>query len=118
MFKMERRKELKQHYQEIAIVAGVYQIKNNVNGKMFVESTRNLKTINGVKFTLRNNTHFNRALQADWNEFGGEAFSIEILETLKIEKSDPSFNEKEALKDLEQKWLDQLQPYGERGYNK
>ena len=114
---MDRKRELKQQYQEIEIVAGVYQIKNNLNGKLFVESTRNLKTINGVKFTLNNNTHMNKLLQSDWNEFGKEAFSFEILEKLKKDEKDPYFNEKETLKKLEQKWFDQLQPYGENGYH-
>ena len=114
---MDRKKELKQQYQEIEVVAGVYQIKNNLNGKRFVESTRNLKTINGVRFTLNNNTHMNKLLQSDWNEFGKDAFSIEILEKLKKDAKDPYFNEKEALKKLEEKWFDQLQPYGENGYH-
>ena len=114
---MDRKKELKHQYQEIEIVAGVYQIKNNVNGKLFVESTRNLKTINGVKFTLNNNTHMNKELQSDWDNFGKEAFSFEILETLKKDESDPYFNEKEALKAMEQRWLEQLQPFQEKGYN-
>ncbi|RUL49607.1 MULTISPECIES: GIY-YIG nuclease family protein [Lysinibacillus] len=114
---MDRKKELKQQYQEIEVIAGIYQIKNNTNGKVLVESTRNLKTINGVKFTLNNNTHFNKQLQAEWNEFGKDAFTIEVLEALKKDESDPYFNEKESLKNLEQKWLDQLQPFGERGYN-
>ena len=114
---MDRKKELKHQYQEIEVVAGVYQIKNNVNGKLFVESTRNLKTINGVKFTLNNNTHMNKELQSDWDNFGKEAFSFEILETLKKDESDPYFNEKEALKAMEQKWFDRLQPFHENGYN-
>lgn len=114
---MDRKKELKHQYQEIEIVAGVYQIKNSLNGKLFVESTRNLKTINGVKFMLNNNTHINKELQSDWNEVGKEAFSFEILETLKKDESDPYFNAKEALKAMEQKWLEELKPYGENGYN-
>lgn len=117
MTNVERKKELKQMYQEIAIVAGIYQIKNNVNGKVFVESTRNLKTINGVKFTLNNNTHIHKELQADWNTFGKDAFTIEILETLKKDDTDPYFNEKEALTKLEEKWFEKLQPYGDRGYH-
>jgi len=114
---VDRKKELKHQYQEIEIVAGVYQIKNNVNGKLFVESTRNLKTINGVKFMLDNNTHKNNELQYDWNEHGKDAFSIDILEKLKKDESDPYFNEKEALKAMEQKWVDHLNPFGENGYN-
>lgn len=114
---MDRKKELKHMYQELETIAGVYQIKNNINGKRFVESTRNLKTINGVKFTLNNNTHMNKGLQSDWNEFGKDAFSIEILETLKKDENNPYYNEKEALKEMEQKWLEQWKPYGENGYN-
>ena len=114
---MERKKELKQQYQEIEIVGGVYQIKNTLNGKLFVEKTRNLKTINGVKFTLNNNTHINKKLQLDWNKYGKDAFSIDILEVLKKDERNPYYNEKEALKEMEQKWLDQLKPFDENGYN-
>ncbi|SOC23538.1 hypothetical protein SAMN05880501_115102 [Ureibacillus xyleni] len=113
---MDRKKELKHQYQEIEIIAGVYQIKNTENGKILIESTRNLKTINGVKFTLNNNTHFNKKLQKDWNKFGKDAFLIEVLETLKKEDS-PYFNEKEALKELEEKWLSKCQPFDDAGYN-
>ncbi|MCP1143363.1 GIY-YIG nuclease family protein [Lysinibacillus endophyticus] len=113
---MDRKKELKQQFLEVEIQAGVYQIKNMENGKVLIESTRNLKTINGVKFTLNNNTHFNKKLQEDWNIFGKDAFVIEVLETLEKEDS-PYFNEKEALKKLEEKWLAKCQPFGDAGYN-
>ncbi|MFT4413674.1 GIY-YIG nuclease family protein [Fredinandcohnia humi] len=113
---MDRKEELKQQYKEIEIEAGVYQIKNNKNQKIFIGSTRNLKTLNGVKFTLETGTSYNKELQKDWNHYGKDAFTFEILDILK-KKDDPYFNQKEALAELEQKWLDQLQPYGERGYN-
>lgn len=114
---MDHKKELKQRYKEIKIESGIYQIKNMINEKIFVGSTRNLKTLNGVKFTLENNTHFNKVLQEEWNHFGKSAFIFEVLENLE-KKTDPYFNEKEELERLEKKWLDQLQPFGEYGYNK
>ncbi|RFB15307.1 GIY-YIG nuclease family protein [Bacillus sp. HNG] len=116
---MDRKKELKQQYKETPIEAGVYQIKNTQTGKVFIGSTRNFKTLNGLKFSLEAGTAspMNRELQEDWRHYGASAFSIDILETLK-KKDDPYFNEKEALSELENKWLDQLQPYEERGYNK
>ena len=43
---MERKKELKQQYKETAIEAGIYQIKNTANNKVFVGSTKNFKTLN------------------------------------------------------------------------
>ncbi len=115
---MDRKKELKQQYKEITIEAGVFQIKNTTNEKIFISSTPNLKTLNGVKFMLQNNGHKNKALQEDWNQLGQDAFTIEILEKLKKNEEDPYYNKKEALGELEEKWLVQLQPFGDRGYNK
>ena len=113
---MDRKKELKQLYKEIPIEAGVFQIKNNKNQKIFIGSTRNLKTLNGVKLMLETGSHSNKELQEQWSQFGNAVFTIEVLEILK-KSDDPYYNEKEALRELEDKWLDQLQPYGERGYN-
>ena len=42
---MDRKKELKQLYKEIEIKAGIYQIKNIENEKIFVGSTRNLENV-------------------------------------------------------------------------
>ncbi|WP_010677938.1 GIY-YIG nuclease family protein [Bacillus timonensis] len=116
---MDRKKELKQQYKETPVEAGVYQIKNTQNGKLFIGSTRNFKTLNGLKFSLSSGTAspINKELQEDWSHYGASEFSINILEKLK-KKDDPYFNEKEALQALENKWLEELQPYGEQGYNK
>lgn len=115
---MDRKKALKQQYKEMAVEAGVFQIKNNINNKIFIGSTRNFKTLNGTKFSLETNTYTtNRELQKDWNQYGKDAFSFDILEKLK-KTDDPYYNEKEALAELEEKWLEKLQPYGEQGYNK
>lgn len=114
---MERKKELKQLYKEMRIDAGVYQIKNTKNNKILIGSTRNLKTLNGVKFMLEQGSHSNKELQEEWKEFGGEAFQIEVLEVLK-RKEEGFFDEKKELEKLEEKWLQQLKPYGERGYNR
>lgn len=114
---MDRKKELKQQYKETTVEAGVFQIKNKKNEKIFIGSTPNFKTLNGVKFMLQNNGHRNKELQEDWNQLGQESFTIEVLEKLKRNEEDPYYNEKEALGELEEKWLEQLQPFGDRGYN-
>ncbi|KAA9021769.1 GIY-YIG nuclease family protein [Niallia endozanthoxylica] len=114
---MDRKKALKQMFKETPVEAVVYQIKNLVNNKMFIGSTRNVKTLNGVKFQLETGTHSNKKLQEEWKHYGQDTFTVEVLETLK-KNDDPYYNEKEALADLEIKWLNQLQPYEERGYNK
>jgi hypothetical protein len=114
---MDRRKELVEQYKEMKIEAGIFQIRNTMNRKIFIGSSRNLRNLNGKQLELRMGTHRNKMLQNEWNEFGEQAFVIEVLDIL--EKKDTGyFDEKGALKKLEQKWLDQLQPYEERGYHK
>lgn len=114
---MNRKKELKQQFKEMSVEAGIYQIKNTVNNKILIGSTKNFKTLNGIKFSLETNGYTpNKELQKEWNQFGKDAFVIDIVEKLK-KHDDPYFNEKNALAELEEKWLEKLQPYGERGYN-
>ncbi|TCS93300.1 GIY-YIG nuclease family protein [Hazenella coriacea] len=115
---MDRKKELKQQFKETSVQAGIYQIKNTINNKILVGSTKNFKTLNGIKFMLETNRYTpNKELQKEWNQYGKDAFTFDILEKLK-KKDDPYFNEKEALSEIEEKWLEKLQPYGERGYNR
>lgn len=113
---MNRKQELKMLYKETKTEAGIYQIKNVRNGKVLIESTRNLKTINGKKFTMQQGNHSNPLLQKELREYGADAFEFEVLEVLKP-KDDPYFDLPDALAKLENKWLEQVQPYGERGYN-
>jgi hypothetical protein len=113
---MDKRKELKMLYKETRPVAGVYQIKNAKNGKVLIDSLPDIRSFNGKKFQLSIGKHFNAGLQAEYNEFGGDAFTFDILETLK-EKDEPGFDREKELKKLLQKHLDLLQPFGEKGYN-
>lgn len=114
---MDRKKELKQQYKEVSIEAGVFQIKNKMNNKIFVGSLNNIKRLNGIKFMLETGNYTpNKELQMDWNEFGKDAFLFEVLEILK-KKDEPYWNEKEALAELESKWIERLQPFGDNGYN-
>jgi hypothetical protein len=112
----DHRKELIRQYKEIKIEAGVYQIRNTKNQKVCVASTPNLKTMNGKPMMLRGGAHKNKKLQEEWNKFGEGAFVFEVLEVLK-EKEEGYFDKIGELKNLEKKWLEKLQPYGERGYN-
>ncbi|WP_442601961.1 GIY-YIG nuclease family protein [Paenibacillus sp. KN14-4R] len=113
---MNRREELKQIAKEIKTEAGVFKITNIRNDKVLVEAMNNLKRMNGQQFTLEMGTHPNKKLQSEFTEFGKDAFKLEVLEVLK-KKTEGYFDEKDELKKLKEKWLKELQPYGERGYN-
>ena len=64
-----------------------------------------------------NNYTTNKELQKDWNQYGKDNFTFDILEKLKKNTDNPYFNEKEALNELEEKWVEKLQPYGDNGDN-
>lgn len=114
--KVDRKHELKQQYKEIKTEAGVYQIRNTQNNKVLVVSTPNLKTINGRLMMLKSGFHRNSRLQEDLTKYGDSVFVIEVLEVLE-QKEEGYFDLKDELKKLEEKWLEKLQPFGEKGYN-
>ncbi|MHB1418386.1 MAG: GIY-YIG nuclease family protein [Bacillota bacterium] len=114
---MDKRKELKMAYKLNPRPMGVYQIKNLVNGKIFLGSAMNIPgKLNGDRFKLASKGHPNKSLQTDWELYGPDQFTFETLETLKAEEI-PEDKWPEAVLALEDKWLDMLQPYGEKGYN-
>ena len=115
---MKSREDLKREYRERRKPAGVFQVRNTVNGKVLLGSSLNIEgPLNGHKFMLTIGRHRNAELQKDWNEYGPDKFIFEILEVVKV-KDDPGFNLEDELTLLEQIWLEKLQPFGDRGYNK
>lgn len=114
---MEQRKKLIKAYKEQKAEAGVYLIRNKESQKIFVSSTPNLKSLNGRRFELNMGSAMNKELQKDWNTLGEASFEFEILEVLD-ESEKVIIDKKRALKKLEDLWLEKLQPYDDRGYNR
>lgn len=111
------RKEIKSNYKASKPPAGVFQIRNIVNGKIFIGTAQNIPGIlNSNRFQLMSGTHPNSLLQAEWNSFGGSAFTFESLDELSISDI-PRQNIRSDLAELQELWLDKLRPYGKRGYN-
>ncbi len=97
---------------------GVFQIKNKKNGKLYIGSAKNLPgKLNSHNFQLKNNLHNNRELQKEFNEIGAEGFSFDILDRLEP-RDDLNYDYTEELKMLEAMWIEKLQPFDEKGYNK
>lgn len=115
---MKTRKELKDEYKQKKSVMGIFQIKNRINNKIFIGSSADLKAIwNRYKMMLKFGNHPNEALQKDWNEYGEENFAYEIITELKQEE-DKEIDYLKELQELEKLFLNELKPFGERGYNK
>ncbi|MEF3304923.1 DUF2087 domain-containing protein [Paenibacillus sp. GYB003] len=99
--------------------AGVFRLLNKANGKMLIESANNLRGAwNRLRFALQTGYDGNRELLNDWNEYGEEQFAFDILETYEPEPGAKPKERRERLKEMERRYLDQLRPYGDRGYNK
>ena len=114
---MTDKAELKKKYKETPRPMGMYIIKNLANGKIFISKNKNINgRINRHKFELQHGFEEIAALQEDYNKFGPESFSFEILDQLEP-KDDPLYNYTEDLEVLEEMWLEKLQPYGDKGYN-
>ena len=83
---------------------------------MLVGASQNLPGAeNALRFQLKLGSHRNRDLQADWKAHGEAAFTWEVLDELQPE---PGADVRGALDALERLWLDELQPYGARGYTR
>ncbi|MDP4092933.1 MAG: GIY-YIG nuclease family protein [Bacillota bacterium] len=112
----KNRKELLEQYKQIKTYMGVIKITNKNNGKIFIAGFPNLKNKwLTLQSQLEINRHVNSQLQKDWNEMGPEAFTYEVLEE---KATDKVVDVRWEVKQLEKKWLEKLQPFGEKGYNK
>jgi hypothetical protein len=115
---MKSQKELKNDYKAAKPKMGIFQIRNTVNGKLFIDSSTNLDAIwNRNKTELKFGGHRNELLQKEWNEMGEDSFTFEILSELK-ERENEVVNYTAELKELKALYLEELQPYGDKGYNK
>jgi hypothetical protein len=95
---------------------GVYQIKNKVNGKVYIGSTvQNFRDRLNIHLSvLRNNKHHSSHLQKSWNKYGEDNFEFSIVEF--IEQGRVDFRKYTILR--EQYYMDLTKCYKrEYGYN-
>lgn len=78
-------------------LVGVYQIKNLVNNKIYIGSTKQSFRVrlNHHLQALRNNKHKNKHLQRAWNKYGEDNFEFSILTI--CNKKDTYFYEQQFL---------------------
>src|SRR3989304_8634000 len=86
------------------IISGIYEIRNIINNKIYIGSTKNLKRREADHFrSLCDNIHRNKYLQRSFNKYGKENFEFKILlicdsitrvfyEQIYIDKLKPEYN--------------------------
>ena len=114
---MKTRKVLKEEYKQKKFKMGVFQIKNKINSKIFIVSSLDLNAIwNRQKMQLKLGSHPNPELQKDWKEYSEESFSYEILAEIK-QVDEKKINYNKEIKVLEELFIEELEPFDDKGYN-
>jgi len=115
---MKTKKEIKDEYKLKKFPIGVFQIRNTINNKVFIDSSIDLDSIwNRHRFQLNFGIHTNKNLQKEWKQFGEENFVYEILSTLKQDSETAKrVNYDKEAKVLALMIIEDIQPFGENGY--
>lgn len=113
------RRAIAREYKESYRPTGVFRVRNQTNGKLLVGSSVNLPAIwNRLRSQLDGGSYLmSPELQRDWKTLGADAFEFEVLQELEPPQG-PGWDPKEDLAALEALWLEELQPYDEKGYNR
>ncbi|SFD23228.1 hypothetical protein SAMN05518672_1011167 [Chitinophaga sp. CF118] len=115
---MKTKKDLKEEYKQMKFKMGIFQIRNTINGKVYIEGSINLNAIwNRHRMQLNFGVHPNLNLQNEWQEFGEENFRYEILAEIEHKENETADYNKE-IKLLESMYIEELEPFEEKGYNK
>lgn len=99
----EDRKQAISAWKERAAPVGIYAVRCEATGAVWVGAARDLDAIgNRVLFTLRSGGHPNRSLQDAWRAHGPEGVRIETLEVL--DKDTPAISRGRVLKARHAHW--------------
>ncbi|WP_246590714.1 GIY-YIG nuclease family protein [Paenibacillus sophorae] len=120
----QKKKELASSYVQSFRPMGVYQIRNVKNGKILVLGSMDLTGArNRLAFIQQTNINNINELKQDWNEHGGGSFVFEELDQIKPREE--TLNDRSELKEYQEEvdallelWIEKLQPFGDKGYNK
>lgn len=108
-FKMNemRKKKLLMEYKHRKSEMGVFVFKCIPTGKSYIGCTNDTKSaINADKFKLCAGLHKNNNLQADWNNYGNNNFSVEVMEVLPYDEKDAAKTDYIVeLEELHDKWI-------------
>jgi hypothetical protein len=107
----EDKKKLLAEYKNREMIGGVVAVKNNANGKVWIEGVVDIEgRRNRFNFVKSTGSAVPLNIRQDWQKYGADAFSFETLEELK--KKDAQTKEEfakdiEVLKDI---WLEKFKP--------
>lgn len=100
---MNRRREISREYKERKLRGGVYLITNTANGKYLLGNTLDVASLrNRFAFAVTTGSAVDPRLREDWRAFGGDAFTLDIVEELEQGEKQSQSEFAEDVKTLEQ----------------
>ena len=115
----ERRKELVEQYKQQKPDMGIFIIRSNGGGKCYIQSTPDLRGVmNGALARLEGGMHPVKELQQEWDKYGPEHFTTEVLETLPYDEDESKTDYTEELALLHMIWEERLAGEGMAFYRK
>jgi len=113
----ETRRALSRKYKETVRPAGVFVIRNTLNGRLYLAASLDVEgAMNRARFELGLRSHRNKALVRDWSLHGAANFSFEVIDRVK-ERDEPGFDRAAELEKLLVLWREELQCDGDLGYH-
>lgn len=105
--KGEARKAAVSAYKERKVVAGIFAVRCQATGQVWVGHAPNVETIQTRQwFTLRQGAHPRQDLLEAWRTHGEEQFTFEVLERI---ADDAPSSHPSLLKNLAESWREKLQ---------
>ena len=106
---MDSRKKLVNEYKQRKLSGGIYKITNRLNQMYLLGHARDIKALqNRFNFSVSTGSCIQPRLQRDWKEFGGNVFTLEILETIELKEGQSQDEFTDDLKMLEEMWRGNL----------
>lgn len=110
------RKALVRDYKQTPRPAGVFRVRYAAAGRSLLGTSADLPgMLNRQRFQLEMGSHPSKALQADWNEAGADAFVIEELDRLDP-PDDPDYDPADDLEALKAMWVERVTAAGDELY--
>lgn len=105
----DKRKQLKNDYRNKPAVGAVYAIGCGGDPRRMIKSTTDIAGIqNRFQFAQATNTCPDPAFRGEWEKYGAEAFSFEVLEALEMKKDQTADEFADDIRLLHALWLEKL----------
>ncbi|MFR5271482.1 GIY-YIG nuclease family protein [Intestinibacter bartlettii] len=107
--KNEKRKQAIYEYKEKKTTGGVYKITNTESKKSLIKGEIDLASMqNRFNFSVKTNSCLNLKLRNDWNKYGANSFTFEILEEVEMKSEMDRRQFKKQLDELADKYSEKM----------